>query len=189
MAMANPARGLRDPLRMVKSSASWYIAAGVLFILLGGFAIVEPAVAALGVTFFVGWLLIMAAITHFIGMFRGNGAKQALFQGLIAIAYGIAGVYFLLHPLLAIGTLTLLLAAVILAGGVLEVISHFRLRREEPSGWMLLNGIVALFVGGLIWFHWPSSSVWSIGTLVGLRLLVSGFTRLTLGLTARKVAW
>jgi uncharacterized membrane protein HdeD (DUF308 family) len=35
-----------------------YIAAAVLFILLGMFAIVEPGLASIGVALLVGWLLI-----------------------------------------------------------------------------------------------------------------------------------
>jgi uncharacterized membrane protein HdeD (DUF308 family) len=51
-----------------------------------------------------------------------------------------------------------------------------------------MNALITLFVGGLIWFHWPSSSVWAIGTLVGVNLLMTGFSRLMLGLTARRLA-
>jgi hypothetical protein len=61
---------------------------------------------------------------------------------LIGIAYVIGGVYILARPLLAIGALTLLLAAVILAEGVLEIISYFRLKDEDASGWVLFNGTV-----------------------------------------------
>ena len=83
--------------------------------------------------------------------------------------------------------LTLLLAAVILAGGVLEIITYFRLKGENASGWMLFNGIIALLLGGMIWFHWPSSSVWAIGILVGTTLLMTGMTRLMFGLAARRL--
>src|SRR5262249_59280471 len=94
------------------------------------------------------------------------------------VLFVIGGYYFLTHPLMALSTLTLLLAALILAAGVCEIITYFRLRGEQASGWMLFNGIVALFLGALIWLHWPSSSVWAIGTLVGVNLLLTGITRL-----------
>jgi uncharacterized membrane protein HdeD (DUF308 family) len=122
-----------------------------------------------------------------IGAFKGGGAKQVIFQVLIGFAYLIGGFYCLMHPLLAIGTLTLLLAGVILAGGLLEIISYFRLKGEEASGWMLFNGIITLFLGGMIWFHWPSSSVWAIGIIVGVTLFMTGMARLMFGLAARKV--
>jgi uncharacterized membrane protein HdeD (DUF308 family) len=70
---------------------------------------------------------------------------------------------------------------------VCEIITYFRLRSEQASGWILFNGIVALILGALIWLHWPSSSVWAIGTLVGVNLLLTGITRLMVGLTGRRL--
>lgn len=164
---------------------AWYILAAVLFIVLGLFAIIEPAVAALGVTLLVGWLLVFGGVAHFVATFKGGGAKRVLFQILSAIVLLVGGGYMLTHPLLAIHSLTVLLGVVILATGVFDIIIYSRLRREQPSGWMLFNGIVALLLGALILAHWPSSSVWAIGTLVGLNLLMTGITRLMLGLAAR----
>jgi uncharacterized membrane protein HdeD (DUF308 family) len=91
------------------------------------------------------------------------------------------------HPILGVGTLTLLLAAIILAEGVVELIAYFRMRGQGASGWLLLNGIITLLLGGLIWFHWPSSSIWAIGTIVGVNLLMTGISRLMFGLAARKL--
>jgi uncharacterized membrane protein HdeD (DUF308 family) len=39
----------------------------------------------------------------------------------------------------------------------------------------------------LIWFHWPSSTVWAIGILVGVNLLMTGISRLMFGLAVRKL--
>jgi len=168
-------------LKAARRFSGWLIVAAILFIVLGVFAIIEPAVAGLGVALLVGWLLIFGGISHFISAFEGGGAKRVLFQFLIG------GYYLLTHPLLALGTLTLLLAAVILAAGVCEIVTYFRLRSEQASGWMLANGIVALVLGGMIWLQWPSSSVWAIGTLVGVNLLFTGITRLMVGLTGRRL--
>jgi len=99
----------------------------------------------------------------------------------------VGGIYFLTHPLLGLGTLTLLLAGIILAEAVFEIIAYFRMRGESGSGWLLMNALITLLLGGLIWFHWPSSSVWAIGTLVGVNLLMTGISRLMFGLAARKL--
>jgi uncharacterized membrane protein HdeD (DUF308 family) len=172
---------------VARKITGWYMAAAVLSIVLGMFGIIEPGVAGLGVTLLVGWLLIFGAVMHFVAAFKGGGAKQVIFQVLIGIVYLIGGIYFLTHAIMAVETLTLLLASIILAEGVLEVVSYFRMRSERASGWMLLNGIITLMLGGLIWFHWPSSSVWAIGTLVGVNLLMTGITRLMFGLAARQL--
>ena len=187
MGTANPAQGMRGSMGMVKKITAWYLAAAVLFIVLGIFGIIEPGVAGLGVTLLVGWLLVIGAVFHFIAAFKGGGAKQVIFQVLIGILYAVGGFYFLTHTIMATATLTLLLAGVILAEGVIEIISYFRMRKEGASGWLLLNGIITLLLGGLIWFHWPSSTVWAIGIIVGVNLLMTGITRLMFGLAVRKM--
>ena len=165
----------------------WYIAAAVLFIVLGFFAILEPAVAGLGVALLSGWLLVLGGIAHFISAFEGGGGRRVTLHVLAGILFVLVGLYLLMQPLLALGTLTLLLAAVILVAGVCEIVTYFRLRSEQASGWMLANGILALVLGGMIWLQWPSSSVWAIGTLVGVNLLFTGITRLMVGLTGRRL--
>jgi len=174
-------------LKAARTFSGWLIVAAVLFIVLGAFAIIEPAVAGLGVALLVGWLLIFGGISHFVSAFEGGGARRVLFEILAGVVFVIGGYYMVTHPLLALSTLTLLLAAVILAAGVCEVITYFRLRSEQASGWMLFNAIVALSVGALIWLHWPASAVWAIGTLVGVNLLLTGITRLMVGLTGRRL--
>jgi uncharacterized membrane protein HdeD (DUF308 family) len=174
-------------IETTKAVTSWYVLAGVLFILLGLFAIIEPATAAMGIALLLGWLLVLGGIAHFIWTFRGGGTQRVLFQLFSAVVFLLGGFYILSHQLLAVGTLTLLLAVIIIAEGVFDIITYFRLQRAHPSGWMLLNGIVALLLGGLIWVQWPSSSAWAIGTLVGVNLLMTGVTRLMFGVAGRRI--
>ena len=46
---------------------------------------------------------------------------------------------------------------------------------------MLVDGLVTLLLGILIWLQWPASSVWAIGTLLGISLIFSGMSRFMLG--------
>ena len=187
MATANPTEGLRGAGKIVKKASSWFIGMAVVFILLGILAIVEPGVAGLAITILVGWLLIFGGGAHLVAAFSGGGAGRVIWQVLIGIVYIVGGFYFLTHPLLGLGSLTLLLAVIILMEAVFELVAYFRSRSESGSGWLLVNALITLLLGGLIWFHWPSSSVWAIGTLVGVNLLMTGISRLMLGLAARKL--
>jgi uncharacterized membrane protein HdeD (DUF308 family) len=107
-------------------------------------------------------------------------------QVLLGILYVAGGVYFLTHTLQALGTLTLWLAIIILLEAIFEIVTYVRTRGHGGSSWLLINAMITLLVGGLIWFHWPSSSVWAIGTLVGVNLLMTGISRLMFGVAARK---
>jgi len=174
--------------RLLRKAGGWSIGTALVFILLGILSIVEPGVAGLAIAILVGWLLILGGVAHLVAAFGSGGAGRAIWQVVLGIVYLIGGVYFLTHPLLGLGSLTLFLAAILLAEAILELIAYFRVRRDGGSAWLLVNGLVTLLLGGLIWRHWPSSSVWAIGTLVGVNLLMTGFSRLMLGVAARRLA-
>jgi uncharacterized membrane protein HdeD (DUF308 family) len=177
----------RSVIQTAERFTAWYIVAAVVFIALGLFAIIEPAVAAIGIALLIGWLLILGGIAHLVATFRGGGTRRVIFQVLSAIVFALAGGYMLSQPALAVGTLTALLGGVLLVQGVLEIVGYFRARNLPASGWMLFNGLAALVLCALIWVHWPSSSAWAIGTLVGVNLLFTGFTRLMVGLAGRNL--
>jgi uncharacterized membrane protein HdeD (DUF308 family) len=187
MATANATEGLPGAVTIIKKASGWYIGMAALFILLGIVAIIEPGVAGLAITILVGWLLIFGGGAHLVAALSGGGAARVIWQVLIGVVYIVGGFYFLAHPLLALGTMTLLLGMIFLTEAVFELTSYFRLRGEGGSGWLLVNALVTLLLGGLVWFHWPSSSVWAIGTLVGVNLLMTGISRLMFGLAGRKL--
>ena len=43
-------------------------------------------------------------------------------------------------------------------------------------------------VSVLIWLNWPSVSVWAIGMLVGVKLMISGISRLLFGVATAGTA-
>ncbi len=72
--------------------------------------------------------------------------------------------------------------------GVLNVILFFQMRSMRGAFWVLVDGIVTLLLGLMIYFQWPSSAVWAIGILVGVSMIISGLTRVMLSLSVRKVS-
>jgi uncharacterized membrane protein HdeD (DUF308 family) len=175
-----------SPLGLIKKTSGWGIAIAVLMIVLGILAIAWPYMAAIAVTRLVGWLLIFGGITHIVAAFQTRGAGAVLWELLVGLVYLVGGGYILFHPLLGVATLTLFLAAVFLAEGVFDIISFFGIRGQKGAGWMLLDGLVTILLAGLIWVHWPSSSVWAIGTIVGISLLISGVRWLMISMATRK---
>lgn len=173
---------------IVKRTSGWLIALAVSFIVLGMIAIIEPAIAGLALTIWVGWLLIFGGLVHMIGAFRAGGFGGAIWQLLLAAVYVVGGLYFLTHTLLALGTLTLFLAGILFAEAVLEIIAFVQSPGEPGRMWRVVNAAITLLLGVMIWSQWPSSSIWAIGTLVGVNLLMTGFSRLMLGMIGRRLA-
>jgi uncharacterized membrane protein HdeD (DUF308 family) len=78
------------------------------------------------------------------------------------------------------------LATFLLVEAVLEFVLFFKIRGRRNAGWVLVDAIITLLLGILIWAQWPSSSGWAIGTLVGVSLIFSGISRLMLSSAAAR---
>ncbi|WP_263368243.1 HdeD family acid-resistance protein [Edaphobacter bradus] len=172
---------------MAHRSINWSIFLSVLLILAGFLGLVAPGISGLGVTLFFGWLLTVSGATHLIFAWKVHTTGRTLWELLVGLVYLFAGIYLILHPVAGLLTLTLLLAAYLLFEGIFELILGFRLRPHAGWGWTLFDGVVTLVLSFMIWRTWPFSTVWAIGTLVGISMLFSGFSRLMLSLSARRV--
>jgi uncharacterized membrane protein HdeD (DUF308 family) len=51
---------------------------------------------------------------------------------------------------------------------------------------MLLSGVLALVLAGLILSEWPLSGLWAVGVLVGVDLLMTGASMIALALTLKR---
>ncbi len=175
------------PATIAKESIGWSIGLSVLMILAGVLAIVIPPAAGITVTIFVGWLLVFSGVAHFVFAWHTRGTGGFVWELLLGAIYAVAGAYLLFNPVAGLASLTLALAIYLFAEGILEFILSFRLRPMPGSGWLLLDGIITLILAIMIWRTWPSSTLWVIGTLVGISMLFSGVSRLVLSLGVRRV--
>jgi len=154
---------------------------GILMLICGFLAIGIPLASGIGVAIVIGWLVLISAVWHLIFGFRSaSGIGGVLWQILLALIYGAAGIAILRYPLAGLAWLTLVLATFLLIEAALEIALYFSIRRRVNAGGVLLDGIITLLLGILIWTQWPFSSAWALGTLVGVSLIFSGVSRLML---------
>jgi uncharacterized membrane protein HdeD (DUF308 family) len=177
-----------NPAAIVKKAAGWSVMLSVLMIVAGILAIIVPPASGIAVTILVGWLMVFSGAAHLVYGWDTRSSGGLLWGMLLGILYIVTGGYVLLNPVAGLASLTLVLAAYLLVESILEFILSYRLRPLHGSAWLLVDGIVTLILAIMIWRTWPSSSLWAIGTLVGISMLFSGFARLTISLAARRVA-
>ena len=176
------------PVTLLKQGSKWGIIWGVLLILLGILAIAEPLLAAIALATFLAWLLILVGIVHVAVAFHSHSGTSMGWKLLIGLAYIFIGGYLLLRPLVTVATLTLMLVFLFLVEGLLDFMLWWKSRSSNGAFWILVDSIVTLVLGAMIYVRWPSSSVWAIGTLVGISMIMSGITRVMLSLAVRKFA-
>ena len=173
---------------VVRQASTLSIGWGILLIVLGMAALGSPFLAAVAVNVAIAWLIVLAGAVHVILAFRAHGAGSMIWKLLVGVAYVCFGVYLILHPVLAVASLTLVLASLFLIEGVLDIVLFVKMRSVGGSTWVLLDGIITLLLGLMIYMQWPSSSAWAIGTLVGVSMIISGVTRVMMSLAVRKAA-
>jgi uncharacterized membrane protein HdeD (DUF308 family) len=160
---------------------------GILSIITGAFSILVPIVASISVTILVGWVLVVGGVIQLAHAFRGSGWEIA-WNVILAVLTVIAGIWILLAPIAGTITLTIVLVAWFWVSGVMRLIAWYRLREVEGSWMLLLNGILSILLGILIWADLPSSAAWAIGLLVGINLLLAGADLVMTALVGRKLA-
>lgn len=153
---------------------------GILLIILGIAAIALPSVSTIFAETWFALILISAGAAKLVYAFQSRDQGGFVWKLLLSILYVATGVMLVASPLRGILTLTLLLGSFLLAEGVFELILAFRLRGQQNWTSVLVNGIITLLLGAMIWFQWPFDAPWLIGTLVGVSVLFTGISRVML---------
>ena len=174
------------PSEIVRQASTWSILWGVSLIILGVLAVGSPFLAAVAVNVVIAWLIVLAGVVHLIIAFHSHRAGSLIWKLLVGLAYVFFGVYLIARPALGVASLTLVLASLFLVEGIFDIALFFRVRSMRGSSWVLIDGIVNLVLGLMIYLQWPSSSGWAIGTLVGVSMIISGVTRVMISLAVRK---
>jgi uncharacterized membrane protein HdeD (DUF308 family) len=173
---------------VTRRTHGWSVVWGVLLILFGLLAVALPLASSFGVVLVVGWMLVFSSGVQMLHAFQSNGVGHIVWKILVAVLYLGVGIYFLKNPMLGIAALTLAIGFFFLAEGVMDLAAYFKERKVRGSGWILLDGIVTLILGVMIWQHWPASSIWATGTLVGVSMVMTGVTRLMISVANRNLA-
>src|SRR5215475_6778936 len=101
----------------------------VVMIVVGVLALWLPIASSVGVARLLGWLMVFDAVFQLIHAFRSEGAGHIAWKVLIGLIFLAAGIYFLMHPFLAVAVVTLALAVFFLVEGVVDVFSYFATRQ------------------------------------------------------------
>ena len=181
--------GLPADSATLRSHSTWFIVYGIIIIALGLFAIAAPMIATLAVELTVGWLLLFGGVSGLFAVYSaGRSAPGFGWNLLIAIVYVLAGLSLLTSPIVGAVTLTIILAAYLLAGGVARIVMAFGYRSNIPTawGWVLFSGVVDVLLAVIIISGMPGTAAWVLGLLVGINLLMMGFSILMVALAVRR---
>ena len=186
---ADPSPGSDKRVRAMLSSLSdhwgWFVAFGAAMVVLGMVALGHVVAATLVSVLFIAILMIIGGIGQLFHAWRLKQMTGFLFWTVSGVLYLGAGVLALFRPETGASLLTLLFGATLIGSGALRLWLWFNNRTQRGWQWLALSGAVTLLVGLLIAFGWLGNSVWILGLILGVDLLVQGWTLLFIGFALR----
>lgn len=157
----------------VRSSWGWFLAVGIMFVLLGAVCVIGNVAATLTTVLLVGWMLLFSGIFALVHAFRTRTWQGFLLSLLSALFRGFTGYLLIRYPLAGAASLTLILASFFIVGGLFRAIGAGMLKFPR-WGWSVFSGIVSLALGIMLLAQMPVSSVWFIGFALGVDLIFDG---------------
>lgn len=165
---------------------AWYLGLGIALVVLGTLAIGGAVFVTVASMIFLGWLMIIGGALEAGHAFWRRAWSGFFFDLLIGLLYLVVGVMFVSNPIIAAESVTWVMAVMFIFGGVFRIAvalsTHFR-----NWLWILLNGVITLALGIMIWRQLPEAALWVIGLFIGIDMIFNGWSLIMLALSARSL--
>lgn len=149
-------------------------------LLLGGiFCLINPLASGVVLSKIIGALLLLSGIALVVGMVtnrRSHDIWPMVTGILLGVAYIVMGYVFITNPAVGMISLAIVLAALFAFGGVIRLITGFKIW-GMPGAWLqILLGVLDLVITYLLVSAGPLMSITIVTTLVGIEMLFSSFS-------------
>ena len=165
---------------------AWILAYGVLSILLGVLAVLNPIAATYAATLVVGAFFVAAAVVSLAAGWAGKGHEgrgYAIGFGILSLVVGLLMAF---NPVSGAVSLTVMVAIWLGVRGAMEIGLGARFRRGR--GLMIALGIVNLLLAIYVFATLPWSAATLPGYILGISFVFGGVTSVASALNHRKGA-
>ncbi|WP_182405099.1 HdeD family acid-resistance protein [Psychrobacter sp. GP33] len=153
-----------------------WMVVGVISILGGVFAFFNPLSASFAAEQLAGFVFLLVGILQFVALFRAHstiGKVLAAIGGVLGILIGIE---LLQNPLQGILTLTMVIAILFMATGIVRAVVAFGLRKTVAFIPLLISGLISIALAIMIFTSYPQSATYIIGVLLAVELISNGIS-------------
>lgn len=160
-------------VQQVRSMWGWYLALGIALIVVGAYALYAESQATVASIIALGVVLMIAGIAQIVSAFMARTAGHVVLLLLVGVLDIVVGLMLAQHPDAGALTVTLLLAALFVFGGIYRFVAALWLQFPQ-YGWVAASGALSVILGILLWAQWPNSASWFIGFAVGINFIFAG---------------
>jgi uncharacterized membrane protein HdeD (DUF308 family) len=181
-----PISSLRGALHQ---SWGWLLALGVVLILFGGLILTVPlgvVTASLTVEIWIAAALLVAGVLQLFHGWRTTAWEGRIWQMLGGIVFIIAGILMFVYPTLGLLSLTMIVAVALIAQGIASLLVGANFAGWGGRRWLIISAVVSIIAGFLLLFDLPTSAGWTLGTIVGVALVLQGVSLALLSLDVRR---
>jgi uncharacterized membrane protein HdeD (DUF308 family) len=178
---------MKMPLAALRKNWGWMLGIGIVLVVLGMIGLGMPLVLTEVSMLYLGILLLIGGVAQLVHAFATKAWKDVLLHVVLGILYLIAGAATIQNPQAMSMILTLFLAGVLIAVGLVRIVIGLQLRKTGSWFWPVLSGIIAIVLGGMIMAQWPISGLWVIGMFIGIELLLNGWTCIMVAFALKSV--
>jgi uncharacterized membrane protein HdeD (DUF308 family) len=179
-----PAQNMHE----LKKHWLWTIIFGVFLALAGGFAVSSVLFSTIASVIAVGIAMILSGFAEVLHGFKMRTWGHFFWMLALGGFYIFSGAMVMRNPLLAASFLTLLLGASLIASGIIRTFIGIQIPTAGPKIFLLASSILTLLLGAIIIAQWPTSSLWVIGTFLGVDLFFVGMAWIGVGLALKTAA-
>jgi uncharacterized membrane protein HdeD (DUF308 family) len=164
----------------------WFLAFGIILMLLGIAAVVRAVTATVASMVFFGWLLLFSGIIELVHAFMVGKWAGFFLHILVALLFGITGALMVFRPVISAEAVTLVMSVFFLVAGLYQLFAS--MWTHLPGwGWQAANGALSAIMGVLLLMQWPASGLWVVGLFVGIDLIFYGGAWIALAIGLHKM--
>lgn len=163
----------------------WVLAYGVIVLLVGLLALLNPIATGMATGILVGVLLIVYGVLALIAGFSSLSHRSRWIELLLGVLGILAGAVTIFNPFAGALSLVVLIGAWLLVSGIFEIVSAFNIVHDRI--WRLALGVLDLILGGLLLFNGPAIGLAFLAFCVGTSFLFRGVFLVMLALGLRRM--
>lgn len=173
-------------MEKVRKSWGWFLAIGILLVVLGILCVVKSQTATIFSILALGWVLAISAVLWLVAAIR-SGNWSIFFMCLLnALIGGMVGYLFIRHPDASAEGVTMVLAVLFIVAGLFRMVGA-SVVQFPYWGWTAFAGLVAVGLGVYLLATWPSATPYFIGIAIGVDLIFDGAALVAFGSAIRSL--
>lgn len=155
---------------------SLWMVVGIISIIGGIFALFNPLSASLAAEQLAGWIFLLVGIMQFVAMFRAPTTSGKIYAAIGGVIGVLVGIELLQEPLKGMLALTMVIAILFMATGIVKVMTAFALRGTVAFLPILLSGAISIILAVMIFTNYPQSAASILGILLAVELISNGIS-------------